>query len=48
MKSAKSGNSLTGSFWALEAAYGNIDGVVKTSTGYFGGTLTKPSYKQVL
>uniref|UniRef100_A0A7C8ZHY9 peptide-methionine (S)-S-oxide reductase n=1 Tax=Opuntia streptacantha TaxID=393608 RepID=A0A7C8ZHY9_OPUST len=36
-----------GSFWALEAAYGNIDGVVKTSTGYFGGTLTKPSYKQV-
>ncbi|KAJ8436625.1 hypothetical protein Cgig2_029871 [Carnegiea gigantea] len=36
-----------GSFWEVEAAYGNINGVVKTSTGYFGGTLRKPSYKQV-
>lgn len=36
-----------GSFWEIEAAYGSINGVVKTSTGYFGGTLRKPAYKQV-
>jgi len=31
MDSTKSGNSLTGSFWALEVAYGIINGVVKIS-----------------
>ncbi|KAL6960970.1 peptide-methionine (S)-S-oxide reductase [Sarracenia purpurea var. burkii] len=36
-----------GSFWALEAAYGRVDGVIKTVTGYCGGTLRKPSYREV-
>ena len=34
-------------FWGLEAAFGRVDGVVKTATGYCGGTLKKPSYKEV-
>ncbi|CAK9150676.1 unnamed protein product [Ilex paraguariensis] len=36
-----------GSFWDVEAAYGCIDGVVKTVTGYCGGTLRKPTYREV-
>ncbi|KMT18575.1 hypothetical protein BVRB_2g027080 [Beta vulgaris subsp. vulgaris] len=36
-----------GSFWVLESAYGNNNGVTKTSTGYFGGSLRNPSYKEV-
>ncbi|XP_028124151.1 peptide methionine sulfoxide reductase-like [Camellia sinensis] len=35
------------SFWGLEAAYGRVDGVVKTVTGYCGGTLRKPTYREV-
>ncbi|XP_042485461.1 peptide methionine sulfoxide reductase-like [Macadamia integrifolia] len=35
------------SFWGIEAAFGRIDGVVKTATGYCGGTLRKPSYREV-
>ncbi|XP_034706161.1 peptide methionine sulfoxide reductase MsrA-like isoform X2 [Vitis riparia] len=34
-------------FWGLEAAFGRVDGVVKTATGYCGGALKKPSYKEV-
>ncbi|KAL9231318.1 hypothetical protein vseg_006559 [Gypsophila vaccaria] len=36
-----------GSFREIEAAYGHINGVIKTSTGYFGGNLNNPSFKQV-
>ncbi|XVE72110.1 hypothetical protein DITRI_Ditri11bG0011900 [Diplodiscus trichospermus] len=36
-----------GSFWGLEAAFGRVDGVIKTATGYCGGTLRKPSYGEV-
>ncbi|KAF3795144.1 Peptide methionine sulfoxide reductase [Nymphaea thermarum] len=35
------------SFWTVEAAFGRVDGVLKTSTGYFGGTLRKPTYREV-
>ncbi|KAJ4707061.1 Peptide methionine sulfoxide reductase [Melia azedarach] len=35
------------SFVDLEAAFGRVDGVVKTATGYCGGTLKKPSYREV-
>ncbi|KAA8547782.1 hypothetical protein F0562_004210 [Nyssa sinensis] len=35
------------SFWGLEAAYGLLDGIVKTVTGYCGGTLRKPIYREV-
>ncbi|KAL6627494.1 hypothetical protein ACP70R_031220 [Stipagrostis hirtigluma subsp. patula] len=37
-----------GSFYTLEAAFGQVDGVVRTATGYFGGSTVKPSYRQVL
>ncbi|XVF71592.1 hypothetical protein PTKIN_Ptkin12aG0050800 [Pterospermum kingtungense] len=36
-----------GGFWGLEAAFGRVDGVIKTATGYCGGTLRKPSYIEV-
>ncbi|XWS75494.1 hypothetical protein CRYUN_Cryun01aG0093800 [Craigia yunnanensis] len=36
-----------GSFWGLEASFGRVDGVIKTATGYCGGTLRKPSFKEV-
>ncbi|KAL2896230.1 Peptide methionine sulfoxide reductase MsrA [Bienertia sinuspersici] len=36
-----------GDFQVLEAAYGNINGVYKTSNGYFGGSFSKPTYKEV-
>lgn len=35
------------SFWGLEAAYGRVDGVVKTAAGYCGGTIRKPPYREV-
>ncbi|KAJ0100445.1 hypothetical protein Patl1_21423 [Pistacia atlantica] len=35
------------SFLDLEAAFGSVDGVVKTATGYCGGTLKKPTYTEV-
>ncbi|XP_060960034.1 uncharacterized protein LOC115723628 [Cannabis sativa] len=36
------------SFWDLEAAFGRVDGVFKTATGYYGGTLKKPSHAEVI
>ncbi|XP_020097110.1 peptide methionine sulfoxide reductase-like isoform X1 [Ananas comosus] len=36
-----------GRFWELEAAFGCLEGVVRTAVGYFGGDLIKPSYKEV-
>ncbi|KAK2652303.1 hypothetical protein Ddye_012159 [Dipteronia dyeriana] len=35
------------SFLCLEAAFGRVDGVIKTATGYCGGTLIKPTYREV-
>ncbi|KAH0699095.1 hypothetical protein KY284_013310 [Solanum tuberosum] len=35
------------SFYDVEAAYGRFEGVVRTATGYYGGTMRKPSYKDV-
>ncbi|XP_004233487.2 uncharacterized protein [Solanum lycopersicum] len=34
-------------FYGVEAAYGRFEGVVRTATGYYGGTMRKPSYKDV-
>lgn len=34
-------------FHDLEAAYGRVEGVVKTATGYCGGTIKKPSYREI-
>ena len=36
-----------GCFWGVEAAFREIDGVVKTSVGYTGGSTIGPSYEQV-
>jgi peptide-methionine (S)-S-oxide reductase len=36
-----------GCFWCLEAAYDELDGVEKVQSGYAGGHVEHPSYKQV-
>ena len=36
-----------GCFWCLEAAYDELDGVEKVQSGYAGGDVDHPSYKQV-
>ncbi|KAJ0989186.1 hypothetical protein J5N97_007542 [Dioscorea zingiberensis] len=36
------------SFWDLESAFGCADGVLRTATGYYGGSLVKPSHKEIL
>ena len=36
-----------GCFWCVEAVYELLDGVEKVESGYAGGTVVKPTYKQV-
>jgi peptide-methionine (S)-S-oxide reductase len=36
-----------GCFWGVEAAYRDIEGVLKTRVGYTGGETPHPSYEQV-
>jgi peptide-methionine (S)-S-oxide reductase len=36
-----------GCFWGVEAAFAAIDGVTATAVGYEGGSLERPSYKDV-
>jgi methionine-S-sulfoxide reductase len=36
-----------GCFWGVEASFREIEGVVRTSVGYTGGTTDDPSYEQV-
>ena len=36
-----------GCFWGVEASFREIEGVVRTSVGYTGGTAPGPSYEQV-
>jgi peptide-methionine (S)-S-oxide reductase len=36
-----------GCFWCLEAVYEQLDGVTHVASGYTGGTVAHPSYKQV-
>jgi peptide-methionine (S)-S-oxide reductase len=36
-----------GCFWGVEAAFGEIPGVIETAVGYMGGTLENPTYKDV-
>ena len=37
----------TGCFWCTEAIFEQLEGVVKVTSGYMGGTVKNPSYKQV-
>jgi peptide-methionine (S)-S-oxide reductase len=36
-----------GCFWCVEAVFELVDGVVKVESGYSGGSVTNPSYKEV-
>jgi peptide-methionine (S)-S-oxide reductase len=36
-----------GCFWAVEAAFRQLDGVTATQVGYTGGTLADPTYEDV-
>lgn len=36
-----------GCFWCVEAIYQNVNGVIKVQSGYSGGTIKNPSYKEV-
>ena len=36
-----------GCFWCVEAVYQRIDGITKVTSGYMGGTVPKPTYKQI-
>lgn len=36
-----------GCFWAVEAAFSKVKGVISTKVGYTGGHFPDPSYKDV-
>jgi peptide-methionine (S)-S-oxide reductase len=36
-----------GCFWCMEPPYDEIDGVISTTSGYIGGQIDNPTYKQV-
>ncbi len=36
-----------GCFWCMEPPFDKIDGVISTTSGFAGGTVPNPSYKQV-
>ena len=36
-----------GCFWCVEEYFDNVEGVIKTISGYSGGLLPNPTYKQV-
>ena len=36
-----------GCFWCVEAVFERIDGVLSVTSGYTGGTMPKPTYKDV-
>src|SRR5215213_7933096 len=37
----------TGCFWCTEAVFEQLNGVVKVTSGYSGGNVEKPTYKEV-
>jgi peptide-methionine (S)-S-oxide reductase len=36
-----------GCFWCVEAIFSKLDGVIKVESGYSGGSVKNPTYKQV-
>ena len=37
----------SGCFWCVEAIFQNLEGVIKVQSGYSGGNVANPSYKEV-
>ncbi len=36
-----------GCFWCIESAFNQVNGVIKATSGYTGGEIEQPSYKQI-
>ncbi len=43
----KTANFAGGCFWCVESDFDRVPGVVRTVSGYTGGTVVRPTYEQV-